>query len=46
MKYQKPKIVAQSAPKKSYVANCPPEQFKTWQSCYDHRSCMCGDGTK
>ena len=46
MKYKKPQIVAQSAPKTSYVANCPPETYYIYQTCWDRQSCMIGDGTK
>ena len=45
MKYKKPQIVAQSAPKTSYVANCPPKTFYDGY-CSSNRSCMCGDGTR
>ena len=45
MKYKKPQIVAQSAPKTSYVANCPPKTYSTL-SCFTNQDCMIGDGTK
>jgi hypothetical protein len=41
MKYQKPKVVAKSAPKQSFVAGCP----QRWQrsGCHlDNMKCQCG----
>ena len=45
MAYKKPQIVAKSTAKKSYVANCPPNTFDHF-SCWQNKSCMCGDGSK
>ena len=42
MKYQKPKVVAKSAPKQSFAAGCP-VKTPSYSYCYDgNKACMCG----
>lgn len=41
MKYQKPKVVAKSAPKQSFAAGCPAERVNTTNCSFNH-FCMCG----
>ena len=42
MKYQKPKVVAKSAPKQSFVAGCP-EKYQQYQTCaYLNAHCQLG----
>jgi hypothetical protein len=42
MKYQKPKVVAKSAPKQSFVAGCP-AKTRLAPYCYSaNRNCECG----
>jgi hypothetical protein len=41
MKYQKPKVVAKSAPKQSFAAGCP--TYRPVSSCCNGNPCMIGN---
>ena len=42
MKYQKPKVVAKSAPKLSFVAGCPEKTAKAPFCHSANNDCLCG----
>ena len=42
MKYQKPKVVAKSAPKQSFVAGCPEKTPCSLNCTAGNMSCYCG----
>lgn len=42
MKYQKPKVVAKSAPKQSFAAGCPEKTPRSANCASNNSYCMCG----
>ena len=42
MKYQKPKVVAKSAPKQSFVAGCPEKKVEFNLCSSGNNACLCG----
>lgn len=42
MKYQKPKVVAKSAPKQSFVAGCPAKTAQDRFCSGRNNVCLCG----
>ena len=42
MKYQKPKVVAKSAPKQSFVGPCPEKTVAFTYCSSSNTKCMCG----
>jgi hypothetical protein len=42
MKYQKPKVVAKSAPKQSFAAGCPTKTPKFPYCTGANKECLCG----
>ncbi len=42
MKYQKPKVVAKSAPKQSFAAGCPEKTVHCSGCSLSNQTCLCG----